>query len=252
MLEKNEYLEELDNKLDKNFIGIDETAIDIAGCITFGFGKEYFRYSMKDKDLNDQAFEHIKLNDDSFDFYQIPVGYRICNISKNTISNIIIPEYILNPKTGYYEGTLKSVSLEPNQFLDLPIKYLIYFLIKHNKDKLKVNNGEFKYIDNSFSEIDDLDFLMNYFKFIPDSHWTDFCESFNFIKGIGFYLVENNIYQGISIYDDEDIKRFGYLLNPLMTKMDKSEKLVDDEITLENIDNSIKFLATILWKKRIK
>ena len=252
MLEKNEYLETLNKELDKNFIGIDEQAIDIAGCITFGFDKEYFKYSMKDQDFNNKAYEQLSISISNFDYYQIPVGYRICNISKDIIQNIIVPEYELNQKTGYYEGKLVSVNLQPNEFLDLPIKYLIYFLITHNKDKLKVNNGKFVYLDKFLNNSDDLDVLMTNFKFIPDEHWADFCNSFSFIKGIGFYLIGNNIYQGISMYYDEDIKRFGYLLNPVMTKLDKSEKLVEDEIDLKDIENSIKFLATLLWKKRIK
>lgn len=214
-------------------------SIDIAKILDFGIDDSTFKISFNDQETNKKYYnEFIKIVKQGC---QTTVGYRICNVGTTTITNIVVPNFSLNIETGLYEGKEELVNLEPDQFLDLPTRYLIFLLFSHGQT-LKINNGEFKQVVGQYDK--DIDLLSNFY-FKPNLIWDDeyFKEYYSHEIMGGYKIDKDSNYLGYELLPEPAIyrERFGFLMNTIKENKSSNEEITDD----------IKFLATLLFKKEL-
>lgn len=182
--------------------------INIVRCFTFSNNC----LISNDKNLNNKAFESLnkqeKVNIINCHF---PIGYEIQNITADSeIKHIKLPEYKVD-KNNLVSGEIKEVSLKSNEFLILPIKYLMLLLFEQKDDLILANGKMVPFIKNISSN--NFDIYLNNFIFKPLDNWNDLVDPLKNIywyRNISyFHDIKNKCPINFKIIEPEMIKLFG-------------------------------------------
>ena len=182
--------------------------INIVRCFTFSNNC----LISNDKNLNNKAFESLnkqeKVNIINCHF---PIGYEIQNITADSeIKHIKLPEYKVD-KNNLVFGEIKEVTLKSNEFLILPIKYLMLLLFEQKDDLILANGKMVPFIKNISNN--NFDIYLNNFIFEPLDNWNDLVNPLKNIywyRNISyFYDIKNKCSINFKIIEPKMIKLFG-------------------------------------------